>query len=131
MLKLKNDISIPLILKNDNGIRPNGQPDECFYCQQKVGQPHKIDCIILTRTVKVKYSFDIEIEVPYSWNAEDIEFHRNDGSWCANNALKELNKFAKKIDIEGECFCNYFKAKVLEIPEASPYRYNKDHDIVP
>ncbi len=34
----------PLVDKNDDGIRPAGKPDQCFYCQQKVGSEHKKDC---------------------------------------------------------------------------------------
>jgi hypothetical protein len=35
----------PLVAPNDDGIRPAGPRDACFYCRQKVGQPHKPDCV--------------------------------------------------------------------------------------
>lgn len=116
----------PLVLPDDDGIRPAGEPDECLYCKQKVGTPHNSDCVILERKVKVRYSFEIEIEVPHSWTEDDIEWHRNMGSWCADNAINELTEASK-----GHCLCNSFHCEVLDIPEAEPYRKNKKGEIVP
>lgn len=109
------------VLVNDNGIRPAGPPDQCFFCGQKVGDPHAPTCVCLHRIVKVRYSFDIEIEVPHNWNKESIEFQKNESTWCANNALDELNEFAENLN---GCLCPYFQAEVLEIPDAEPYRKN-------
>jgi hypothetical protein len=120
------NLVMPLVLSNDDGIRPAGKPDECFYCKQKVGQPHKSDCVILSRKVKVRYSFEIEIEVPWEWDAETIRFHRNDSSWCANNAIRELEEFT---DDDARCLCQGFHCEVLEIPDAKPYRKDKDGNI--
>ena len=117
----------PKVLIDDDGIRPAGQPDECFYCGQKVGQPHKLDCVILTRKVKIRYSYEIEIEVPHSWDKDTIEFHRNDSSWCAHNSLEELEEFGDK---DNGCLCSYFSAEVLEIPDTAPYRRNKNGEVV-
>jgi len=96
-------------LPDDSGIRPAVNPDECLYCQQKVDTPHKSDCVILRRKVKVRYSFDIEIEVPQSWTKEDIDFHRNMSSWCSNNAIDELRATSKD-----HCLCDAFNCEVLE-----------------
>ena len=38
---------MPLVLKDDDGIRPAGRPNQCFYCNQQVGKPHKQDCACL------------------------------------------------------------------------------------
>lgn len=117
----------PKVLVDDDGIRPAGQPDECFYCNQKVGQPHKQDCVILNRKVKVRYSYEIEIEVPHFWDKETIEFHRNDSSWCADNSLDDIEEYSKS---RGGCLCGCFSAEVIEIPEAAPYRKNKNGEVV-
>lgn len=119
-------MKIPNVLSNDDGIRPAGNQDECFYCNQKIGTPHKLDCIILNRKVKVRYTFDIEIEVPWSWNKYDIEFNRNDGSWCADNSIKELTQAMYEKNIKNNCLCNDFNCEVLEIPDKTPYRYKKN-----
>ena len=114
-----------LVLQDDDGIRPAGNPDECFYCHQKVGTPHKNDCVILNRKVKVRYTFEIEIEQPHSWDKQQIERHRNNGSWCADNAVSELDNYP------GSCLCPVFHCEVLEIPDVPPFRKNKAGEVVP
>lgn len=49
-----------LVLKNDDGIRPAGKPDACFYCKQKVGTPHCDDCITLLRKARIKITFELD-----------------------------------------------------------------------
>ena len=88
----------PIVLKNDDGIRPAGKPDECLYCKSKVGEPHAKDCVIVTKIVKVRYSFEIEITVPHHWDKDMIEFHRNESSWCALNAIDDLSEFGNKVE---------------------------------
>lgn len=46
---------------------------------------------------------EYDIEVPASWGKYNIEFHRNEGSWCASNALDEL---AELCGDDG-CLCNH------------------------
>ena len=118
---------MPLVIKNDNGIRPAGKPDECFYCNQKVGTPHKEDCVCVYKKVKIKYTYEIEIEVPFDWDKEQIEFHRNEGSWCADNSIRELEEIAEQ---ENSCLCGCFQADVLDVPEQKPYIKDKDDIIV-
>lgn len=72
---------IPSVLTNDDGIRPAGEPDECFYCHQKVGTPHREECVCVNKKVKVRAMIEYEVEVPFFWSKEDIEFHRNESSW--------------------------------------------------
>jgi len=60
----------PLVVPGDHGIRPAGKPDECFYCSQRIGVPHKPDCVMVTKRVRVRYSFDIEIDVPHHWGCK-------------------------------------------------------------
>ena len=81
------------VTENDSGIRPAGQPDECFYCRSRVGDFHKCDCVIPQR--EVTYSVwlvdgDIRIGTykttePAHWSDEDGEFHKNESSWCKGN----------------------------------------------
>ena len=46
--------SWPLVDVKDDGIRPAGSPDECFYCCQKVGQLHKLDCVIVEKLIEMR-----------------------------------------------------------------------------
>ena len=36
---MDNENNWPLVDKNDDGIRPAGRQDACFYCGQRVGLP--------------------------------------------------------------------------------------------
>ncbi|HET9375657.1 MAG TPA: hypothetical protein VFO40_11830 [Chthoniobacterales bacterium] len=70
----------PLVAINDDGIRPAGEPDECFYCNHKVGQPHGRDCVTVTKRVLVRYVVEAAINVPHSWTAEEIvNFENHEG----------------------------------------------------
>ncbi|MDY6893946.1 MAG: hypothetical protein SVO01_00790 [Thermotogota bacterium] len=118
---------MPIVLPNDDGIRPIGGPNKCTFCQQKVGTPHKANCVILSKKVKIKYSFELEIEMPWSWTKDEIEFSRGGGSsWCANNALEELEELSNKLG----CLCSIFSSEVLEMSEEPPYRRDKNDNIV-
>ena len=82
--------------------RPAGKPDRCFYCQRPFGEGHGPDCVIPQRTVVLKYTVTLVQSVPAHWTPHDIEFHRNDGSWCANNLLGDLDHQVE----EDHCLCN-------------------------
>lgn len=114
---------MPLVAVDDDGIRPAGQSDRCFFCNQLIGTPHKRDCVAVHRMVKVRYVFDLEIEVPYFWEKKNIEFWRNESSSCAGNAVGELEDYQRK---QGYCLCGQFNSKVLEIPDIKPYIKHKE-----
>ena len=92
----------PLVHENDDGIRPAGKPDECFYCLQKVGQPHKLDCVCVKKLVEFKVDVHVsdgvkfaglwQHEEPHNWDDRAMEFYKNESSWCANNFMDEENK---------------------------------------
>ena len=87
----------------ENGPRPAGSPDHCFYCEVPVGGYHDSECVLRIRTVVVRMTVEYEIEVPESFDKDLIEFGRNEGTWCASNAMKELDKL---IEDDG-CLCNF------------------------
>lgn len=108
----------PLVDAKDDGIRPAGRPDACFYCHQQVGQEHKRDCVIVTKLVRINYTYAVDTRVPHAWTQHDIEFHRNDSSWCANNAFREIRKHLKT---DG-CACNRTTAVYVETLDDTPTR---------
>lgn len=61
------------------------------------------------RMVKVRYSYELEVRVPGDWTNKDIEFHRNQSSWCAVNAAAEIDSYAEKMG----CECPFFKCEYL------------------
>src|SRR5271157_1489277 len=80
------------VLSNDDGIRPAGPPDACFYCRKKVGELHKASCVMIHQEVELEATFEgsdfklvFRCEEPWSWTERDIVFHYNDSSWCADN----------------------------------------------
>lgn len=120
----------PTVAVNDDGIRPAGGPGECYYCGEMVGQPHGRECVVVKKRVKVRYSFTIEVDIPHFWDKDDFEFHRNEGSWCANNAIAEIQAMIPTETIEsplgnvemGPCLCPRFEAKFLKTIDATPRR---------
>lgn len=87
------------VIEDDS--RPAGVPDRCFYCNEPHGSQHKIGCAIRQRTVVVRAIIEYVVDVPEDWEQHDIEFHRNDGSWCADNALTELDELSERAG----CLC--------------------------
>lgn len=84
------------ITEKDNGIRPAGKPDECFYCNTKVGGVHGSECVMIVCMVE----YDVLVigqkvgtftrEDPAFWDEERCNFNKNDSSWCCDNALNEI-----------------------------------------
>ena len=93
-----------------HGPRPAGKPDRCFYCGRLVGEEHKEDCVMRSRTVVLQAVITYVDTVPENWTAEDIFNHRNLGSWCANNLIDDLDR------IQG-CLCG--SVEITYIKEAS------------
>lgn len=52
---------------------------------------------------------EYEIDVPSFWEKSNVEFCRNDGSWCANNAIEELQELSKQ---QG-CLCPVVRFEYL------------------
>lgn len=90
--------------------RPAGKPGECFYCNQAIGQDHELECVMLQKVVKVRYTYELEIEVPAHWDKDMIEFARNESSWCADNSIDELRDSIKS----DACICGRFHCNYIE-----------------
>lgn len=86
----------------ESAMRPASKDRQCFYCQQPIGAHHKDDCVLVKKTVRVRMVVEYDIEVPAFWDSDLVESHRNEGSWCADNAIEELQKIQ---EIDG-CLCH-------------------------
>ena len=86
----------------------DGKLENCIYCKSKIGEPHKVGCVVRERTVVVSATIQYVITVPEDWTKEQIEFHRNEGSWCSDNGLREIDNFRERTD---HCLCGnmYYK----------------------
>lgn len=90
--------------------RPADVNGRCFYCNQPIGGFHNHDCVLIIKKVKVKAIIEYEIKVPAHWERDHIEFHRNEGSWCATNMIGEL----EKLDDESNCLCSHVKFECMD-----------------
>lgn len=96
------------------GVRPAGEPDECFYCHAKVGEQHGLSCVVRSRTVLVRVTTEIVIDVPEDWDKEQIEAAKNQGSWCADNILSIMEARNERT---GGCLCG--KTKIEFVRDAT------------
>lgn len=127
----------PIVTPDDDGIRPAGRPDECFYCNRRVGQPHRQCCVTVLKIMK--YSVWVEgervgtfqREEPYSWSPEECESHKNESSWCVGNALADIQwegggppegLFEEGFDVAEDfcCMCGVLGFRFEEVVEAGP-----------
>lgn len=90
----------------DNGPRPAGPPDSCFYCNAPLDTLHVEGCVLRQKVVMVRMSAEFPITVPQHWEAGDIEFHRNESTWCTSNVIEELDRLAEEFE---SCLCGMVK----------------------
>ncbi len=96
-----------IIKPNDSGIRPAGKKDHCFYCNQTIGQVHKPECVVRTKTVVMNFTVEVINTVPEHWDEAMINFHYNVSTWCADNLIERLAGFMN----EETCLCRSVTAK--------------------
>lgn len=90
----------------DNGPRPAGPPDACFYCRQSIGTEHKPDCVLRQKWVRLAITFDVLHAEPEDWDQQMIEFARNEGTWCSDNAVEMVEEATKyRYEHDGNCMC--------------------------
>jgi hypothetical protein len=90
----------------------------CFYCHQPLGEPHK-DCVFVNKNV----TYDVFVEGkkvgtfarpdPAHWTEWDCNFHKNESSWCSDNALdvivwtdEEARKRVEAVCSNNTCSCS-------------------------
>ncbi len=105
---MRIDRNTLVVRPGDN--RPAGKPDECFYCRQPMGSLHLGQCPIPSKKVKVRVTIEYDIEVPIFWDKDNIEFARNESSWCASNLIQELEELEKTTG----CLCPVAVYELIE-----------------
>lgn len=91
-------------LVTEAAMRPASDLRRCFYCHQAIGHPHTAECVLVQKTVLIKMTVTYPIKVPAHWTKEQIESHRNDRTWCASNAIEELDALYGDDDGD-DCMC--------------------------
>lgn len=106
-----------------------GDPRKCFYCTAATGTPHDDGCVCLTKSVVMRVTVEYVASVPRSWGKEDIEFHRNESSSCANNQIRELSRAADMMAANARpggscgCFCSNLSSEYLRDATAEDERH--------
>jgi hypothetical protein len=83
--------------------------------------------VVVKRRVRLRYIIEVDVDVPHSWTAADIEQHRNDSSWCADNAIDDIDRHTSHL-AEGEeaefteCLCSRFRAEFVAVLVDTPIR---------
>jgi hypothetical protein len=112
--------SWPVVVENDDGIRPAGAPDECFYCHKKVGEAHGLECVTVLKQIEVTVSFRYKKFVPHFWDDNDVIHHHDLSSSCASNLLHEIERAAEESG-QG-CPCGTTETTVLGVVDNGPFR---------
>jgi hypothetical protein len=134
----------PLVADKDDGIRPAGRPDECFYCKSRVGHPHARACVVVKKRIAMRVravlpSGDVldgvwQFDEPYAWEPRMSEFHKNEGSWCASNFLLERRRGTvaweagdpwddlEGLERAGDCLCGRLSFAFLRVVDGTPRR---------
>lgn len=97
-----------VVLVTTDDLCPAGKPDQCCWCPSKIGQPHDTKCVVPQKLVTVQVTVTMQIDVPRWWTKEQIEFHRNESTWCSSNWIEEL----REIDEFG-CICGVTEFEVI------------------
>lgn len=82
-------------------MRPASKRERCFYCHIRIGGRHEDHCVLINKDVEVEMRVRYKVSVPNFWDKSNIESHRNESSWCANNSLGEL----EELEEEHGCLC--------------------------
>lgn len=97
-MESKSDFTVTVKAK-----RPGSDAHACFYCHEDVGGKHLETCVLINKRVQLKMTINYPAQVPASWDKDQINFHRNDSSWCSDNALDEL----QDLTDDDNCLCRY------------------------
>ena len=97
------------LVTKENGPRPRGRDDECFYCHHAIGTEHAKTCVCRKRTIMVRVEIDMAYDVPEHWDKDMIDFHFGDSSWCADNIVERLQKLQ---NAGHTCLCSFANFKL-------------------
>jgi hypothetical protein len=125
----------PEVSMDDAGMVPAGPLDRCIYCRQTIGQPHGAECVTVVKRVRYQVLVDGEAvgtyvrDDPYFWTEADCDFHKNESSWCADNAVDRVkwHDKAKADEIlnrleRDECSCSLLAFRFEGVIDPGPRR---------
>lgn len=131
----------PVVLPDDDGIRPAGKPNECFYCGSKIGELHAEDCVCVYAFNRYDvYEQDPDTRKrgrlighwdhydPWFWDSEKCDFHKNRSSWCKANAENIVfleptfaQWYEEQSAKEGTCVCPFLQFEYNQTVNDGPF----------
>jgi hypothetical protein len=88
--------------------------------------------VILTKKVKVKYMFEVEVEVPFSTDEYGIKFRLEENADTSLEGIEDVIEDIKNTYGHEEYVVDFFTVDVIDANlEGKPYRRNEKGDIVP
>jgi hypothetical protein len=128
----------PLVDAFDDGIRPAGPPDTCFYCGRKVGEYHQDTCVVVKKRFELRITSEDgrltglwQVDEPHFWGKSEIEFHFNEGGWCVSNLLGDRSvawdqpgawEILAQLDRERGCLCGVLEFTLVRVVDDTPRR---------
>ena len=61
------------------------------------------------KTVNIRWTINLPMEVPEDWDTDLINFHFNESSWCCDNLIDILKEYSDKYG----CICNICEGVVV------------------
>ena len=65
----------------------------------------------MTQMFKVRMTVEYEVPYPDDFDQYEVDFHLTESSWCADNALRDIQDHLKRIN---KCLCGIAEFEVLE-----------------
>lgn len=85
--------------------------------------------MIRSRTIVVRYSFEVVTDVPERMSEEEFTRIYNQGTWCMDNALLQIDNTEERT---GACACMFGKAEfVREATVEDEQRYKRSVNDLP
>lgn len=94
-------------------VRPARPDGTSFYCHKAVGQLHSVECVRHRRKVRLRLTVEYEVDVPNSWSEEQINFHYQESSYCADNVSSDLEAYAHQLNQNKDCLCGRAKIEYV------------------
>jgi hypothetical protein len=138
------------VIENDDGIRPAGPKNACFYCKSKIGQKHSYTCAVVIQEIELVAIFKrfdkaarFRVTVPFHWKEDDILHHFNESGWCAENIIyyEERQKpdepsvaraASAMLGLKGkdQCLCGFVEVELSKVIDKGPYieKYDPNDD---
>lgn len=96
----------------EKAMRPASTERRCFYCHEEIGGTHKDDCVLLKKKVRVRMTVEYDTTTFASADQDYVDFHYNESSSCADNALNELKAYSDKVGCL--CFDSEFEVVLID-----------------